>query len=102
MTREIELHRISKWEKVTQALVDEFVLKYFGEDADAWWVADRVGDVFHVNSYFFDLSYMMTALKLNATFEQIVDYYDLTLEAFSNKKKIGNFENYIKHGITYV
>ena len=94
--------RIQEWEEATQELADEFVLKYFGNDADAWWVADTIGDAFHVNSYFFDLNFILKALKLNATLDQIIDYYYLRMEAFENGKTIANFENYVKHGFTFI
>lgn len=102
MTREVEEYRIKEWEKATQALADEFVLKYFGNDADAWWIADTIGGVFHVNSYFFDLADILESLKLDATFDQLVDYNDLRLEAFESGKTIANFTNYVNYGITYV
>ena len=94
--------KVKEWEVATQALADEFAKIYFGEDADSWWVADCIGGVFHVNDYYFNVDDMLTALKFNATFEQVVDYYDLALEAIENEKTIANFENYIKYNITYI
>lgn len=102
MTREMAKFRVKEWEVATQALADEFVKIYFGEDADSWWVADSIGDVFHVNGYYFNVDNILIAMRFDATFDQLVDYYDLALGAIENQKTIANFENYIKHGITYV
>lgn len=31
---------IKDWETATQGIVDHFVVKYFGKDAEHYWVAD--------------------------------------------------------------
>ena len=102
MTRDMEKFRVKEWEFSTQKLAKEFTRKYFGDDADNWWVGDDISGVYHVNGYFFDVSRMLQALKLNATLDQLIDYYDLEVEAFDNKKTLASFQNYVKYGMIYV
>lgn len=96
---------IEVWERKTDYLATLFVYKYFGEDADYYWIGDDIGGVIEVNDYYFDLDRMREALKYGATKKKLFAYYDLELEMGMKKKfkeksiteMIGvNFRNYLK------
>ena len=92
---------LKKWEYATQELTDKFIRKYFGKDAEAWWVGDEIGGVLAVNDYFFGLDRIVGAMRFKATFEQLSDYHELEMEKIENGKDLANFENYVKHGMEW-
>jgi len=100
------IKELKTYYEATDALAKAFVKKHFEEndfiEPLQWWVGDDIGGVYCVNDYYFDVDFMTTALKNKATLGQVIDYYDLSLEAYENSKTIANFKNYIKYGFTYV
>ena len=46
---------LKNWEEATEALTFEFILKYFDEGADTYWIGDEIGGVLFVNDWFFNL-----------------------------------------------
>ena len=95
---------IKKWEEATEEVANAFVEKYFPEHGreDYFWVGDEIGSVFCIADMFFDVDRMLEALKLNATFDQLYDYYDEELEHCEgdpNKPMPVSFKNYVKHGL---
>ena len=101
------MKELEKWEIATNELAQEFVSKYFDHpeypnSAEWYWVGGCIGGVFYVNSYFFDLSRIVEAIKFNATFNHLTDYYDLELEQIENGKTLANFKNFVKYNITWV
>ncbi len=94
---------IKEWRKATEQVAMAFVKKYFKREVygvDTFWAGDEVGGVFCVQDYFFDVSRMIEALELKATFDELYDYYWMEVEAGMKNKPIRiNFENYVKHRI---
>lgn len=80
---------IPHWEYATQELAEAFVAEYF-EQPKYGWVGGEVGGVLEVNDYFFKLQRMVEALSLKATFEQLIDYYELEAGGFGK-----SFSNYV-------
>lgn len=105
MTKTPEQKVVENWEKATQELAEVFAKKYF-KDYDYFWVGDRIGDVFCVEYYFFGLDRMREALEYKATFDQLIDYYELELENIDGngqpERPLANFKNYVKYGVTFV
>lgn len=93
---------IKDWEYATDSIAEEFARKYFGRDAELWWVADQVGGVLFINDYFFNIDRMVDSLKYKATRKQMFDYYDMELEHMSTRKNDHpvnpNYKNFIKYG----
>ena len=90
---------LTEWEKVTNKLVKEFCLKYFEHD-DYEWVAGCVGGTFEVNGYYLNLDRVTESIKHNATYEDIVDYYELEMDYSYLQNKIKDvkffsFKNYV-------
>ncbi len=93
MTKQV----LKNYEKAAQELADCFVKKYFDKDASCEWVGDRIGDVYMVNDYWFDVDRMREALEFGATKEQLFEYYDLELETHQKGEKLAlNFTNYLR------
>lgn len=96
------MKEIKQWRKATEEVTKVFVKKYFSEERygkDTHWVADRVGDIFCISDYFFNIDLMIEAIEFKATFQQLSDFYytevDLGME---NKQMPINFVNFIKWG----
>jgi len=64
------------WERATQDLMAHFVEKYFGVDADTYWIAGEVGKVLYVNEYFFSMTDIVDFIKYKYTPKQMFAYYD--------------------------
>lgn len=95
-----EIAALEKWEAATVKMVQTFVDKYFEGTADWHFVADRVGDVLCVGDYYFNIDDALTSLRYNATFEQLSDYYYMSLEAaIENKRLDVNYENYVRFNL---
>ena len=96
---------IQQWKKATEQLAKVFVRKYFPDERygkDTFWVADEIGGVFFVSDYFFDINHIIEALELDATFEQLSDYYWQSVEYCMenpDKSMHTNFKNYVKYGM---
>lgn len=95
---------IAQWREATEQVAEAFIEKYFPEqeyNVDTFWVANRVGDVFCISDWFFDVDRMIEAIELNATFEQVNEYYDAEVEHHTedgDKPMPINFKNYVKYG----
>jgi len=90
---------IKEWEKATNALAEGFVKKYWGEECiiDMYWIGQEIGDILSIGDYYFDIDRMKKALELNATWEQLNDYYWLEVEG--EEKPNVSFKNYVKYGL---
>ena len=82
------------WEDATGSLKLLFVDKYFGRDAESWWVADGIGGVLFVNDYFFDLNDIVEFLKYGYPAKKMFEYYDYRLKLQEKNKYPVNIKNY--------
>jgi len=82
---------IKEYEKSCQEIADKINEIYFNSKQEICWIADNIGEVCNMGDWFFDMNYMITALKYNATEAQFFDFYDLEIE----RKNKTNFKNYI-------
>lgn len=83
---------IENWRGATEEVADAFVKKYFPDNprydfddggtpnSNIYWVGGEVGSVFYISKMFFDVDRMIEALELNATFDQLYDYYHTAVE----------------------
>ncbi len=102
---EKEMIIIDNWRRATERVAMVFTKKYFkgnkyGEDT--FWVADEIGGVFCVSDYFFNIDRIIEALESKATWEQLVDYYNLETEHAMEHPDLPtpiNFRNYVKYGL---
>ncbi len=98
------MKEIKNWRKATEEVAKVFINKYFKYQVygkDTWWISDEVGSILCVSDMFFNVDQMIEALELNATYEQLSDYYyaelDAGIEEPSRKLSV-NFKNYVKYG----
>ena len=81
MRNYLEISAITNWERVTEELKDTFVDKYFGKDAEVYWIADEVGGCLYINDRFFSLSDIVEFLKYGYSPKKMFNYYDARLRA---------------------
>lgn len=94
------LHR--NWIDATAALAQGFREKYFpdADDSDCFWVGNRIGNPYSIGDHFFNIDRMVEALELEATQEQVLEFYDLELDAAMNEYPLHvNFRNFVKYGM---
>ena len=118
------MEEIKEWEIATNKLTTLFLKKYFDDIEYSWlkgndwaddghdfvssdgsddcsnisgyWIGGDVGGVLEVGDYYFGFDRIKEALELDATEEQLFEYYDLE---FDRCGKVGyNFKNFIKYG----
>ena len=85
------MKEIKNYEKACQNILKKINDIYFNAAADIDWIADEIGGVAIISDFFFDMDFMLTALRYNASEKQFFDYYDLMTE----EKTKCNFKNYI-------
>ena len=85
------MKEIKNYEKACQSISKKINNIYFDDCASTDWVADEIGGIAIISDFFFDMDFMLTALRYNASEKQFFDYYDLAME----EKTECNFKNYI-------
>jgi len=60
-------------------------------------VGDEIGGILCISDFFFGMDRMVEAFQLNATTEQLIDYYYRESEA-ATKPRV-NFAHYVKWGL---
>ena len=86
---------IDLFETACNEVAEKFNNLYFGGEADVDWISDTPGEVCLMSDYFFDMDFMLTALRYDATEKQVFDYYDLLIKAEGLPDV--NLKNYIKY-----
>ena len=76
---------ITKYNNICNELAVEFIKKFYKDDDDpqeitfdyydAYWVGGDIGEVLAINDFFWNMSDIVQALKLNPTREQLMDWY---------------------------
>ena len=89
---------IQLWEESTTTLTKFFVYKYYGDDTEWHFVSDVIGDVLFVNDDFYNMDRILDALKLDATYEQLIEYNDMEMEATKDNPLKYNFKNFVEYG----
>jgi len=85
-------------------IAQKFVDKYFNYDVedeedkiiltvDDW--IDGEGGIVDVHGYCFYIEFMKEALKLNATQDQVLDFYNYEIDSFTNGKQPMTFQEFI-------
>lgn len=87
-------NKLKRWENETKELCDLFVLHYFDEDADVYWVADEIGGVLFVNDYFFNLSDIVDFIRHRYSKKKMFEYYDYALKCAVVDKRPTNIKSY--------
>ena len=87
---------LKEYEKVAQKLADQFVAKYFGKDAEVWWVADEVSGVLYCNDYFFNFLDMVQIIRHKYPKDRMFEYYNYAMECIDKQKNPVSIKNYKK------
>lgn len=95
-TSKIDFKLINDWERATNDLCNHFILKYFGKDADTYWIADEVGGVLFINDYFFDVNNILDFLRNKYSVKMMFRYYDYQLKQHENNEDVINIKTYKK------
>ena len=83
--------KINQWGKITDSIVREFLLNYFDDNSPYWdWVS--LGGVFNYGDYWFDFNVVLDCYRLEVTYEQLMSWYDSSLEQQHDL----SLEDYIK------
>lgn len=67
-----------------------FIAKYFElevdrENANYFWVGDKIGDVLNIGDYWFDMENMVEALRLNVPVGTFFAWYEQWMESEHKK-----------------
>lgn len=90
---------IKNWEIATQAIADEFVRKYYGDDvSEMFWVGDEIGDVLVVNDQFWNVNNMLEAFKYKCSKKRLFEWWDLLVAAGMEGRPCQNLRTYAKWG----
>lgn len=83
----------AKYEIIVDKYLDKFCKKQGFDKKHGYWVGDRVGDIFDINSYFFSFDDIRLDVDNNVPKGKIIEWYDDN--DYFNKKVI-NYESYLK------
>jgi hypothetical protein len=85
---------LNNWEKKTNDLCNFFIEKYFGKDADTYWIAEEVGSVLYVNDHFFNLNNIIDFLKYKYSKNKMFEWYDYQMDCAYKEESPINIKNY--------
>ena len=84
--------KIKQWEALTDEIVDQFLRDCFDDNAPYWdWVSQ--GGVFNYGDYWFDFNIILDYYRLEVTYEQLMSWYDSSLEQLHDL----SLENFLKN-----
>ena len=79
-------------------LEEYFVERYFGKDAEHWWVASQLGETLFVNDFFFSLADMTDYIRNRYTGKEMIEHYELKLSHSLNNETFYNISSWKKLG----
>ena len=65
---------IDKYNRVTNEITEVWIKDYFElseDEVEWWWVADRVGEIFFINDYWFNFSDILDCYKHDISKEKM-------------------------------
>jgi hypothetical protein len=77
---------LNQWEFCTNRLTDYFVKRYFGKNAEYYFIGNEIGGTIDVCDRFFSLDDMVAFIRYKYTAKQMFEYYDYKLKIDSDKK----------------
>jgi hypothetical protein len=80
MKKQIRDEYVKEWERACNNLAHNFQVKYFGNGAESYWVADDIGGIFFINDYFFGMNDIVDFIKYGYGIKDMFTYYDFCLE----------------------
>jgi hypothetical protein len=98
-TNKIKLgeYMLGTYELACDELAQYFVVKYFGKEAEYYWIGDEIGGVIDINERFFSIDDMVNFLRYKYSAKMLFKYYDEKLECDSKGKDWGyNIKSYKK------
>ena len=118
------MQEIKDWNIATNKVTTLFIKKYFGDCEVGWiknhyweedgteftagdgaedgiylsgyWTSEEIGGTLEIGDYFFSFDRMKEALELEATEDQLFEYYDLELDR--DGKAGYSFRNFVRYG----
>jgi hypothetical protein len=75
------------YEVACDNLARAFVEKYFGEDAEYYWIGDERGGCIEVADRFFSMEDIANFIRYKYTAKMMFDYYDQKLACDSKDKE---------------
>jgi hypothetical protein len=81
-------------------IAEEYRLAFFEkhdfEDPEWYWVADVIGDVLHVNDYYFGYDQIRHDIDNNLDANVMFEYYEYSLDKGMKNETPVNLDNYCK------
>jgi hypothetical protein len=74
-------YMLGAYELACDELAQYFVTKYFGKEAEYWWIGDCPGGVIEVADRYFDMRDVHEFLKNKYTGKMMFKYYDQKMDA---------------------
>ena len=91
------MKELKQFDKATDKLADAFVIKYFGEEYESYWIGseDEDKEVLAVGDYFFNLEDIVNFIRYKHTKKEMFEYYNYASEKSYREAGI-NIKNYRK------
>jgi len=80
-------------------ILDLFIEKYYAEygySPEFYWIAEETGEVASIDDDFWNMSDMITALRLNIEEDTLFEWYYDSIDARLKKETVVNLKNYIQ------
>jgi len=72
---------VQLYEEVCDLVARKFAKKYFGKDADYYWIADEIGGVIEIADRFYSITDMVEFIRYKYSAKMMFRYYDEKLDA---------------------
>lgn len=82
-TRDKNAVAIDRCYNLINEITENWIKDYFKlneDEVEWWWVADRIGEVFFINDYWFNFSDILDCYKHDISKEKMFEWYDFCLE----------------------
>jgi len=87
---------LTDWEKATDNLAKYFTARYFGKDAEAYWIADDIGGCYQIADYFFNTEHMVDYIRYGYSKDLMFKHCDYALRCAEKNKHPINIKTYKK------
>lgn len=72
---------LTNYELACESIALEFTLQYYADvDSEFYWIGDQVGGLLSVNDEFYDMQFMVEALRLKIGVKKMFEYYEYKMD----------------------
>ena len=91
-----DLEAITAYEEGCNKLMERCANKLGVDMSDCFWVADNIGDICAIGDFYFSTDSMKIFLEANLTIDEMLEWYDYTIESEELHLNTPNLRSWVK------